>query len=227
MFGRKTIGAMIVMAVAGAAAVSGTGLAQASPARPATVLAASAASHNARALPPGVTLAKHPRATAPTPAFVQRTAPRDSWSCYDGISILSHANQLWVSSELLYWGNGYGMLRARSQSIGSWEQYNFCYDSTANYWVFTNDGNNEFVTTQVNYGGSDYGMLRAQASSIGPWEQYTLACTGSAVAIKSNANGDWVSTEAAYGGSSNGELRARASSVGPWEKYSTPNLPVC
>jgi hypothetical protein len=218
MFGSKTIGAVIVMAVAGAAAVSGAGLAQASTAQPA------AAGHTRTVA--AATPARHPRATAPTPKFVQRTAPSDTWSCYDGISILSHANQLWVSSELAYWGNGYGMLRARSSSIGSWEQYNFCYDSTSNYWVFTNDGNNQFVSTQVNYGGSDYGMLRA-ANTLDAWEHYTLLCTGSAVAIKSLANSDYVSTEIGYGGSSYAELRARASAIGPWEQYSIPNLPVC
>jgi hypothetical protein len=229
MFRRKTIEAMIVMAVAGAAAMSGAGLAQAGTAQPAAARhthAVPAAGHNARALPPGVTPAKHPRATAPTPGFVQRVAPNDVWSCYGGISILSHANQLWVSSELAYWGNGYGMLRARSSSIGSWEQYTFCYDSTSKYWVFSNDGNNQFVSTQVNYGGSDYGMLRA-ANTIDPWEHYQLLCTGSAVAIQSGANGDYVSTEIGYGGSSYAELRARASVIGPWEQYSVPNLPVC
>src|SRR5579859_2864513 len=97
MFRRKAIEAMIVMAVAGVA-VTGTGLAQASTAQPAS------ARHTAQALPHGVRPAGHPRATAPTPRFVQRTAPNDAFSCYDGISILSHANQQWVSSELAYWG---------------------------------------------------------------------------------------------------------------------------
>jgi len=219
MFLRKAIEAMIVMAVAGVA-VTGTAVAQASTAQPA------AARHTAQALPSGVRPAKHPRATAPTPRIVQRAAPSDVFNCYAGVSILSHANQQWVSSELAYWGNGYGMLRARSSSIGSWEQYTFCYDVTNHYWVFMNDANNQFVSTQLNYTGGDYGMLRA-ANSIDPWEHYNLYCTGSALAIQSGANGLYVSTEIGYGGSSYAELRARASAVGPWELYSVPNLPAC
>src|SRR5437899_1401716 len=104
MFRNKAIGALIVMAVAGVA-VSGTGLAQATTAQP--TARAAAAGHTGRApLPGGVTLARHPRATVPTPRFVQAAAPADVFSCYATVSILSHANQQWVSAELAYWGSG-------------------------------------------------------------------------------------------------------------------------
>lgn len=226
MFRNKAIGAMIVMAAAGVA-MSGTGLAQAATAQP-TGRAVAAAAHPARTpLPAGVTLARHPRATVPTPRFVQAAAPADVFSCYAYVSILSHANQQWVSAELAYWGSGYGMLRARSSSTGGWEQYTFCYDSTNGYWAFYNDANDQFVSTEVGYTGSDQNMLRAQASSIGPLEKYSLYCLGSDLAIKSQANGLYVSTEIGYGGSSYAMLRARAGSIGPWEQYSIPNLPVC
>ena len=118
------------------------------------------------------------------------------------------------------------MLRARSSSIGGWEQFTFCDDVTAGYWVFYNDANGDFVSTELGYTGGNYAMLRARASSFGPWEEYSLYCTGSgATVIKSNANNDYVSTELNYGGSSYAMLRARSAQVGPWEQYSIPNVP--
>lgn len=234
MFRRKAIGAMIVMAVSGAA-VSGAGLAQASTAHaPAVrtahaVLAVATARHAPRApLPPGATPARHPRATMRTPRFLHKAAPNDLFSCYGTDSILSDANSNWVSAELAYFGDGYAMLRARASSIGGWEQFTFCYDSTSNYWAFYSDANDEFVSTELGYTGGNYAMLRARASSIGAWEQYSLICnTNGSLSIRSNANGLYVSTELGYGGSSYAMLRARASTVGPWEQYQSPQLLIC
>ena len=223
MIGKKAIRAMIVMAVSGVA-LSGAGLAQASTVQPAGARDAHAAPAVAGAS--RLTPAPHLRATAPTPRFVRGAAPNDTWSCYAPTGILSNANLQWVSAELAYWGDGYAMLRARSSSIGGWEQFTFCDDVTANYWVFYNDANGDFVSTELGYTGDNTAMLRARASSFGPWEEYSLYCTGSgATVIKSNANNDYVSTELGYGGSSYAMLRARAAQVGPWEQYSIPNVP--
>ena len=162
-----------------------------------------------------LTPAPHPRATAPTPGFVRRAAPNDTWSCYAPTGILSNANLQWVSAELAYWGR----LRHAARSLlvhRRVEQFTFCDDVTANYWVFYNDANGDFVRPSAT----------APASSFGPWEEYSLSCTGSgATVIKSNANNDYVSTELGYGGSSYAMLRARAAQVGPWEQYSIPNVP--
>lgn len=213
MFGTKAIKAMLVIAASGAA-ISGAGVAQATTAQ-------ALAARDAHAVQ-----AVHPRGTIPTPRSVQKAAPADVWNCYGPISILAHANQQWVSAEMWYGGSGYGMLRARAGGIGGWEQYTFCHDTTADYWVFYSTANNNYVTTEIGYTGGNYAMLRARASSIGPWEQYTVNCDPSGYrTIMANVNGQYVSAEVGYGGSDYGMLRARASAVGPWEQFSLPNLP--
>lgn len=208
MFGTKAIKAMLVIAASGAV-IGGAGVAQATTA------------HDARTVHAG-----HTQGTIATPRSVQKAAPNDVWNCYSPISILSYANQDWVSAEMWYGGSGYAMLRARASSISGWEQYTFCHDTTANYWVFYSNANDDYVTTDIGYTGSNYAMLRASASSIGPWEQYTVNCDPNGYrTIMSNANGLYVSAEVGYTGSNYGMLRARASSVGPWEQFSLPNLP--
>ena len=170
MIGKKAIRAMIVMAVSGVA-LSGVGLAQASTVQPAGARDAHAAPAVVGAS--GLTPAPHPRATAPTPGFVRRAAPNDTWSCYAPTGILSNANLQWVSAELAYWGDGYAMLRARASSFGPWEEYSlYCTGSGAT--VIKSNANNDYVSTELGYGGSSYAMLRARAAQVGPWEQYSI-----------------------------------------------------
>ncbi|MBA2729130.1 MAG: hypothetical protein H0U48_00005 [Euzebyaceae bacterium] len=43
--------------------------------------------------------------------------------CNSGCAILALGNGRYVSAELDYTGNGYGMLRARATGIGGWERF--------------------------------------------------------------------------------------------------------
>ncbi|SRR5712691_5252845 len=170
------------------------------------------------ALPRGAHLAKPPRPGAGLRGMHSQIAA-DSIGCYDHESILSAANDRWVSAELGY-GTYYAMLRARGSAIGPWEQFALCYDYTSNYWFIDSDANGLGVSAELSY-GTYYAMLRARATVIGPWEQYVLACTTSGtLIIGSLANNRWVSAELGYG-TYYAMLRARATAIGPWEQYYT------
>lgn len=93
------------------------------------------------------------------------------------VAIRSNANGLFVSAELGYATTNplYGMLRARSSSIGPWETFkrgDYFANNTVSH-VFT-AANGSYVTTELGYTGSEYAMLRARPNqtSIGPWEKF-------------------------------------------------------
>lgn len=223
-----------LMAVSAAAALM-TGLASASAttrphSRTAVVAMPTATSvghSRGFALPRGVHPARPPRAGTGLRVLrglrgLRPEIAGDTIGCFDQESILSAANNLWVSAELGYGGANYAMLRARASVIGPWEQFALCYDYTAGFWYIVSDANSNAVSTELGYGGGSNGMLRARASVVGPWEQYVLSCTSAGtLIIGSLANNLWVSTELGYGGAGNAMLRARASGVGPWEQYLT------
>jgi type IV secretory pathway TrbL component len=46
-----------------------------------------------------------------------------SATCYNNVTIKANANGKYVSAEKSYTGSSYGMLRARTDKVGSWELY--------------------------------------------------------------------------------------------------------
>jgi len=82
------------------------------------------------------------------------------------LAIRSIANGKWVAAELGRTGNDYGMLRARSTSIGPWETF-------SGLTGLRNTTNWKWVTAELGQTGSRDAMLRARANSYGPWEHFT------------------------------------------------------
>ncbi len=134
-------------------------------------------------------------------------------------SIRSAASGQYVSAELGYGGDQYGMLRARAGAIGPWEQFNLCRNSATSTYAIRSAASGQYVSAELGYGGDQYGMLRARAGAIGPWEQFTFEPAGNGYAIRSAASGLYVSAELGYGGDQYGMLRARAGAIGPWEQF--------
>jgi hypothetical protein len=136
-------------------------------------------------------------------------------TCWDGW-LQSVANGKYVAAELHYTGAGYGELRARSSSVGSWERFEFCSSSAAPVTLSIRSlANGKWVSAEFQYTGALYAMLRARASGIGPWEKFDAIDGG----LRAQDNGKFVSAELQYTGARYGMLRARASSRGPWELF--------
>ena len=136
----------------------------------------------------------------------------------------SNANYGFVSAELGYTGGYYGMLRARSGSIGPWEQYSIgSSGDTDGTWAIRSVANNLYVSSEFGYSGGDDGLQRARASVIGDWEKFFLYQIGGQFAWQSyypyGSACCYVSTEMGYTGFEFEMLRARAYSVGSWELY--------
>ncbi|NMO57709.1 hypothetical protein HH310_41925 [Actinoplanes sp. TBRC 11911] len=92
----------------------------------------------------------------------------------------SLANDLYVTAEITKTDTNYGMLRARSTTIGGWETFTVFGDwpevSTADVNLYSN-ANSRYVATEVNYPGNRDGMLRARTSgATGGWETYRIIC---------------------------------------------------
>jgi hypothetical protein len=145
----------------------------------------------------------------------------DTVHCWSGVAIYSTANGRYVSTELGYTGGDHAMLRARSTSVGPWEQYVVCRDDSNGLTEMASQATGLDVSAELGFGGGRYAMLRARSTSVGPWELFITSANpgGNYTWIASNANGRFVSAELGYGGSYYGMLRARATSVGPWETY--------
>jgi hypothetical protein len=139
-------------------------------------------------------------------------------NCYDGW-LQSVANGKYVAAELHYTGAGYGELRARSSSVGSWERFEFCFGigGALAAVAIRSLANGKWVSAELQYTGALYGMLRARASGIGPWETFAAINGG----LRNQTNLRFVSAELQYTGIRYGMLRARANSRGPWEEFRT------
>lgn len=169
---------------------------------------------------------------APAPARLRAAFPGDTFSCHDQLSLLSNANEDYVSAELGYTGASYGMLRARATTVGPWEKFDFCDDLTQGWWAITSDANGLYVTAQFGYAGASFGELTASSSIIGPFQKWVLSCIPGPpvsphinwVAIQAQTNLNYVSAELGYTGANYGMLRARASTAGQWEEYYSPAL---
>jgi hypothetical protein len=131
--------------------------------------------------------------------------------------IQSKWNGLYVSTELGYSGNQYGMLRARATSVGPWELYQFCALESI-YYIYAN-ADNRYVSAELGYTGEEYGMLRGRSLGIGPWERYKVTGCCNDMIFQSAANLNYVTGEFAFRGSYYGMLRARARTLGEWQEW--------
>jgi hypothetical protein len=89
-------------------------------------------------------------------------------------AIQSDANGKFVSNELGWSGNRYGILRARATDIGPWEHFHIgvtCPGSIC--WWFESATIGRYVSAEFGWAGNDKGILRSRATAIGPWEQFS------------------------------------------------------
>jgi len=89
----------------------------------------------------------------------------------DVYAIRSVANGRYVSAELGWSGNSYGLLRARATRVGAWERFRI--PPTAGTTI-QSTANGRYVSAEVGWTGSSYGSLRARATATGPWEYFSI-----------------------------------------------------
>jgi hypothetical protein len=133
-------------------------------------------------------------------------------------------NGKYVSAELGYTGMDKNMLRARASSVGIWEDFQFCFETSDGHWAIWSNAAGQYTSTEIGYTGSDQYMLRARSSSYGPWEKYNIDCItggGQTFYVQSVASGKWVAAELGYLGPLYAMLRARTDTgnIGPWEAW--------
>jgi hypothetical protein len=191
-----------------------------------------------------------------TPSLLQAAAELQSYHAYLGdtisrtairwptpdclnlnVPIRSVANGKYVTAQLDYTDNQYGMLRARSDTIGPWEQFNLCriYDkiNDFNTLFIRSVANGKYVSTSgCTVDWSRTGdeqcpnlMLRASADapSMVSWDpnstiEFYLVPFGDGYAIRS-ANALYVSTEIGFTTDYYAMLRARSTGYGPSEQF--------
>jgi len=124
--------------------------------------------------------------------------------------------QQYVTAQIDYTQDSYGMLRAQANSVGPWESYDLCSTTTPGNYAIRSAGNNEFVGAAT----SD-GTLHANTYAISTWEQYTLKPVDDGTyGIQSVGNGLLVSAYPNYTGAQYGMLRAAdTSSIGSWNRF--------
>lgn len=82
-------------------------------------------------------------------------------------------NGLYVSAELGYGGNDYGLLRARAATVGPWEKFKLChYQTPEPFYTLQSQANNLYVSVELGWPGESNAVLRARSSSYGPWERF-------------------------------------------------------
>jgi len=116
----------------------------------------------------------------------------DSSNGYYAIQSFSNGN--YVSAEIGWTGNSYGLLRARAATVGPWEKFrvlqghvnapdwlNYDYNVVA----FQSVANGSYVSAELGWTGNQSGLLRARPNqwTEGPWETFymtwcVISCTG-------------------------------------------------
>ncbi|MGW0857962.1 trypsin-like serine protease [Streptomyces sp. NPDC002690] len=140
-------------------------------------------------------------------------------------SLKSRVNSKYVSTELNYTGSNEGMLRARNDTRGGWEEFTLHTRDAGTSVELRSEANGLFVGTEINYTGDAEGMLRARSASPAGWEQFTLVPQGGQdYALKSTASGKYVSVENNYTGDNQGMVRARSESVATWERFTLEHM---
>jgi hypothetical protein len=160
-----------------------------------------------------------PQGRAQLPLF----AGPNGTECAVDVAIQSHGNDKYVSAEVGWSGDRYGVLRARADQIGPWELFEECsYQNTSGQWVYTlrSQANGKLVSTEWNDTGHLQAVLRARADTEGTWEHYYMGVPRNwEMDLQSVLVGRYVSAELGWSGDDYGLLRARATSLGPWEIF--------
>lgn len=114
--------------------------------------------------------AAHATAVGPWEKFQFCHVPERAAVTY---SIFSDANKKWVSTEIGYGGRDRDMLRARSSTVGAWEEYRIlCILGQPGYFTIISDAARRYVAAELGYSRHDYGMLRARSTTAGAWEKF-------------------------------------------------------
>jgi hypothetical protein len=88
----------------------------------------------------------------------------------DVYAIKSVANGRYVSAEISWTGNRYGLLRARATTIGPWEQFRI--PNSGQLKTIFSLANNRYVSAELSWTGDSYASLRARATTAGSWEHF-------------------------------------------------------
>ncbi|HEY5833932.1 fascin domain-containing protein, partial [Streptomyces sp.] len=68
-----------------------------------------------------------------------------------------------------------GLLRARSQTIATWEKFYLYYNETTDRYALQSAANGLFVSMENNYTGDLQYALRARSTDIaGTWEEFYI-----------------------------------------------------
>jgi hypothetical protein len=110
-------------------------------------------------------------------------SPGGPWEQFDIIciqapdvyAIWSRANRRYVSAEVSWSGDNYGLLRARATTVGPWEQFRIArgIDAQGPITIWS-VANGRYVSAEMAWSGDRSGLLRARATSAGPWEQFSI-----------------------------------------------------
>jgi hypothetical protein len=102
-------------------------------------------------------------------------SPRPLVECRT-MALRSFRNGLYVSAELGYPAGDYryGMLRARSGSIGPWERFRIYRDQGSGEVSIQSEANQKYVSVELGYQGNAHAMLRARSTVVGPWEKFYM-----------------------------------------------------
>lgn len=84
--------------------------------------------------------------------------------------LINNGNNLFVSAEVEYAGTQNGLLRARSEQVGAWEQ--FALGCKGSLLTIKSKANGKYVSTEIDYPAPFTSELRARAAVVGPWEEY-------------------------------------------------------
>ena len=135
------------------------------------------------------------------------------------VAIYSRAAGKFVSAELGYGGNDYGMLRARATGVGAWESFSLLGDCSRQC-ALQSDANGKFVSAELGYQGYAWGEIRARSGSAQGWEQFRFVGNcDSSCAILALSDSRYVTTQLGYTGAGQNMLRANATSAQGWEQY--------
>jgi hypothetical protein len=90
----------------------------------------------------------------------------------DVYALRSRANGRFVTAELSWGWDRYGLLRARATEIGAWEKFRIPeVDAPTTIQSVAND---RYVSAELESPGISHGMLRARATQVGSWELFEL-----------------------------------------------------
>ena len=147
-------------------------------------------------------------------AFTAESAPAYTIvACSHHGWIRSSANGRYVSAELGYKGSNYGMLRARSSRVETWERFTACQVWIGKYYgtAFKSEANGKWVTAELGYRGSNYGMLRARSSTVIMSELFFCGPMPGTGGLFAYGNHNFVGAEMHYSAVRYGMLRASMS----------------